>query len=61
MRDSIFRKVFLGKAKGITLLVWLKLLLLEVYLGEQLLEMLSNTSSYNIDAPLAGKTNGWEK
>jgi hypothetical protein len=61
MRDSVFKKVFLGKTEEVSWLEWLKMLLLEAYLGEQLLEMLSNTSSYNIDAPLNGKTNGWER
>ncbi|SEH07398.1 hypothetical protein [Candidatus Venteria ishoeyi] len=61
MRESIFKKVFFGKPSKISLLSWTKLLLLEVYLGEQLLEMLSNTASFNMDAPFNGKTNGWER
>ncbi|MGO2366663.1 MAG: hypothetical protein ACTH56_08520 [Pseudoalteromonas sp.] len=48
MRDSVFKLVFKRGANSdkIGLFVWLKLLLLEAYLGEQLVEMLSVTASY---------------
>jgi hypothetical protein len=58
MRESILKKVFLMKEKSHSLSSWSWLLLLEVYLGEQLLEMLGNTASYDED--VLGKTNGLE-
>ena len=48
MRDSVFKLVIKRgeNSDKIGLFVWLKLLLLEAYLGEQLVEMLSVTASY---------------
>lgn len=48
MRESILKLVFKrgDNSDKIGLFVWLKLLLLEAYLGEQLVEMLSVTASY---------------
>jgi hypothetical protein len=65
LRDSVFKKV-LGKPKNINLIAWVKLLFLEIYLGEQLIEMLSNTSSYNTETKdtilgVGAESNGWKK
>jgi hypothetical protein len=48
MRDSVFSRVFRrGEySSSIGLCLWLKLILLEAYLGEQLVEMLSVTASF---------------
>ncbi|TMO89783.1 hypothetical protein CWC12_02615 [Pseudoalteromonas ruthenica] len=64
LRDSVFKVVFLGKRKAISFYTWLKLLLLEIYLGEQLLEMLANTSSYNYESEefiIGSDSNGWKR
>ncbi|MEH0023125.1 MAG: hypothetical protein V6Z89_26020 [Desulfobacter sp.] len=65
MRESVFKIVFLRNNKETGIFLWLKLLLLEVYLGEQLLEMLTNTSSYNTEigdgASFGTESNGWKQ
>ncbi len=64
MRESIFHAVFLKSSPKISSFKWLKLLFLEAYLGEQLIEMLANTSSFNKDqsGDLAFdiRSNGWK-
>jgi len=64
MRESILKTVFFKSSKQISTFKWLKLLLLEAYLGEQLIEMLANTASFNKDqsGDLAFdiKPNGWK-
>ncbi|CAM4163122.1 hypothetical protein SHDE107825_07540 [Shewanella denitrificans] len=47
MRDSIFSLIFRGRSENISLWKWIKFLTLEIYLGEQLLEMISTTAAYN--------------
>lgn len=49
MRDSIFLRVFKRgeKSSSVGLWLWLKLILLEAYLGEQLVEMLSVTAAFS--------------
>lgn len=47
MRDSVFSLIFKGRPKDIPLINWIKFLFLEIYLGEQLLEMISTTAAYN--------------
>ena len=64
MRTSILKKVFLRSDKSIGLMKWIKLTLLESYLGEQLLEMLLAFSSYtkgtDLDAILPAGSNGYK-
>ncbi|EIZ1008064.1 TPA: hypothetical protein RQJ98_004598 [Vibrio vulnificus] len=63
MRDSVF-KILLSKDRNISFCVWLKITLLEIYLGEQLLEMISNTASYNHETEeltIGSESNGWKK
>ncbi|NNH79106.1 hypothetical protein HLH17_15925 [Acinetobacter sp. ANC 5380] len=64
MRESILKTVFFKSSQQISTLKWLKLLFLEAYLGEQLIEMLANTASFNKDqsGDLAFdiKPNGWK-
>lgn len=64
MRESVFGLLLRRKQTNVTLFTWLKMLLLESYLGEQLIEMLANTSSYSKGSPndLAFNipTNGWK-
>mgnify|MGYP003637129671 CR=1 FL=1 len=63
MRTSILKKVFIRSNKSIGLIKWIKLTLLESYLGEQLLEMLLAFSSYtegtDLDAFLPAGSNGY--
>jgi hypothetical protein len=63
VRTSILKKVFLRSDQSIGLMKWIKLTLLESYLGEQLLEMLLAFSSYtegtDQDAFLAAGSNGY--
>ncbi|AXM83349.1 hypothetical protein, partial [Vibrio anguillarum] len=69
VRDSIFSLVFLRRNKEISLGKWIKFLLLEIYLGEQLLEMISTTAAYNEDdqyektgqVQFGDSLNGWSK
>jgi len=64
LRDSVFKIVFLGKRRAVSFFTWVRLLLLEIYLGEQLLEMLVNTSSYNFTSEeliIGSDSNGWKK
>ncbi|MGC9460408.1 hypothetical protein [Vibrio genomosp. F10] len=64
MRESVFKTVFLNESKNVSCLAWVKLILLEIYLGEQLLEMLVNTSSYNLESEsftIGSESNGWKK
>lgn len=49
MRESILITVFSKSSQQISTFKWLKLLFLEAYLGEQLIEMLANTASFNKD------------
>jgi hypothetical protein len=64
MRESILKTVFFKSSQQISTFKWLKLLFLEAYLGEQLIEMLANTASFNKDqsGDLAFdiKPNGWK-
>lgn len=64
VRTSIFTKVFIRSDKSIVLMKWIKLTLLEIYLGEQLLEMLLAFSSYtkgtDLDAILPAGSNGYQ-
>ena len=46
MRKSIFSTLLFRKDKNVSIAIWLKLILLESYLGEQIVEMLSVTSSF---------------
>ncbi|EJR0962113.1 TPA: hypothetical protein NJ348_004454 [Vibrio parahaemolyticus] len=47
MRSSVFSKVFSrGSTQGISLLKWMKLTLLESYLGEQVIDIILSVSSY---------------
>lgn len=50
VRDSVLKKIFYRTDKSIGYGKWLKLTLLESYLGEQLLEMLLSFSSYKQDS-----------
>lgn len=49
LRDSVLKKIFFKSDKSIGYGKWLKLTLLEAYLGEQMLEMLLSFSSYQED------------
>lgn len=64
MRESVFGLLLKRRYTQVGLLTWLKMLLLEAYLGEQLVEMLANTSSFSKGTPgdLAFNipTNGWK-
>jgi hypothetical protein len=64
MRTSILKEVFLRSDDSIKLRKWIKLTLLESYLGDQLLEMLLAFSSYtkgtNLDAFLPAASNGFQ-
>lgn len=64
MRESILKTVFFKSSQQISTFKWLKLSFLEAYLGEQLIEMLANTVSFNKDqsGDLAFdiKPNGWK-
>jgi len=64
MRESILKTVFFKSSQQISTFKWLKLSFLEAYLGEQLIEMLANTASFNKDqsGDLAFdiKPNGWK-
>ncbi|EPU2898348.1 hypothetical protein ACVU7V_004368 [Vibrio vulnificus] len=63
MRDSVFKLIF-SKSKKVSWCDWFLLTLLEIYLGEQLLEMMANTSSYNYETeePIFGsESNGWKR
>lgn len=46
MRESIFLKLFKRSDKNCSLIKWLKLTLLEAYLGDQLLDLLASFASY---------------
>ncbi|HAS8304122.1 TPA: hypothetical protein I7718_20470, partial [Vibrio vulnificus] len=47
MRDSIFSKVFFrNSGLDVGILTWLKLTLLESYLGEQVIDIILSVSSY---------------
>ena len=69
MRKSVFSKIFFGRPKTIPHFKWLGFLILEAYLGEQLLDMISSTSSYNEgdqyfitkQVDFGDKINGWCK
>lgn len=69
MRDSIFSLIFRGRSGNISLWKWIKFLFLEIYLGEQLLEMISTTAAYNEgdqyektgQVEFGDKVNGWSK
>ena len=64
MRESILKTVFIRSSKKIKISKWIKFLLLEVYLGDQLIEMLANTASFNKDQSgdigFDIKPNGWK-
>jgi len=64
MRESVFGLLLKRGTTQVGIFVWLKMLLLESYLGEQLVEMLANTSSFSKGSPndLAFNlpTNGWK-
>jgi hypothetical protein len=64
VRTSILKQVFFRSDKSIGLFKWIKLTLLESYLGEQLLEMLLAFSSYtkgtDLDAFLPAGSNGYQ-
>ena len=64
MREGIFKKLFFRGDTEVSLWKWLGMLPLELYIGEHLLEMLSNTASYNheMTVPRIGnETNGWRR
>ena len=64
MRNSIFKTVFRGRDKSISIFVWFKMLFIELYMGEHLLEMLSSTASYNHESVASrfdSETNGWRR
>ncbi|EOB2834101.1 hypothetical protein ACIL2Y_003535 [Vibrio cholerae] len=63
MRDSVFKLIF-SKSKRMNWCEWFRLTFLEIYLGEQLLEMMSNTASYNYETEeltIGSESNGWKK
>lgn len=64
MRESVFGILLKRRTTQVGFFTWVKMLLLESYLGEQLVEMLANTSSFSRGAPndLAFNipTNGWK-
>lgn len=64
MRESVFGLLLKRHNTQVGIFTWLKMLLLESYLGEQLVEMLANTSSFSKGSPndLAFNipTNGWK-
>lgn len=64
MRDSILKSIFFRSDKKVRYSKWLKLTLLESYLGEQLLEMLLSFSSYtknsDFDGMLPASSNGYK-
>ena len=69
MRESVFSIIFKGRSENISFCNWIKYLLLEIYLGEQLLEMISTTAAYNEgeqykktgQIEFGDKINGWSK
>ncbi|TCD22949.1 hypothetical protein E0D86_09985 [Pseudomonas sp. IC_126] len=64
MRESIFKSVFLRGGTETSAWKWLIMLPLELYVGEHLIEMLSNTASYNHETrepKIGSETNGWRK
>ncbi|NKQ12556.1 hypothetical protein [Pseudomonas sp. SST3] len=64
MRESIFKNVFFWGDTETSALKWLAMLPLELYVGEHLIEMLSNTASYNHETrepKIGSETNGWRK
>ncbi len=69
MRESVFSVIFKGRPLSISFFSWVKFLLLEIYLGEQLVEMIATTASYNEgdqyhitkQIELGDKVNGWYK
>lgn len=64
MRESVFGLLLKRHNTQVDIFTWLKMILLESYLGEQLVEMLANTSSFSKGSPgdLAFNipTNGWK-
>ncbi|EHH1032905.1 hypothetical protein J7G20_004340 [Vibrio parahaemolyticus] len=60
MRESIFSTVLFGKPHDVSLWTWVKLICIEMYVGENLLDMLSNTASFNTGATFDGESNGLE-
>ncbi|BAP81032.1 hypothetical protein MT1_3858 [Pseudomonas sp. MT-1] len=64
MRESVFGLLLRRGQSNVGFCTWVKMLLLEAYMGEQLIEMLANTSSFSKGAPndLAFNlpTNGWK-
>lgn len=64
MRNSILKKVFTRSSSKVNFFQWYKLLILEIYMGDQLLEMLTNTASFNKDQSgdiaFDIKSNGWK-
>jgi|GEM_PF-2669022 len=64
MRESIFKKVFFQGCSKVSYSKWFRYLLLELYLGENLIDMLANTASYNrgeVMARMDSETNGWRR
>ena len=64
MREGIFKKLFFRGDTETPLHKWLAMLPLELYIGEHLLEMLSNTASYNHEMTtprINNETNGWRR
>jgi hypothetical protein len=64
MRESVFSLLLFRKGCQISLINWLKLILLECYLGEQLIEMLAITASFRKpstfdDIAFVTPVNGW--
>lgn len=65
MRESVFSLLFSKKDLQVSFSTWFKLILLECYLGEQLLEMISSTSSFRKpqtpnDPLFVAPANGWK-
>lgn len=64
MRESVFGLLLKRHNTQVCSITWIKMLLLESYLGEQLIEMLVNTSSFSKGSPgdiaFNIPTNGWK-
>lgn len=64
MRESVFSLLFIRNGCSVGCFNWIKLILLECYLGEQLIEMISSTASFRKpqtpqDPAFVAPANGW--
>ena len=64
MRQSVFSLLFFRSEIQVSFICWVKLILLECYLGEQLIEMLATTASFRKpqtpdDPAFQAPANGW--